>query len=199
MGVGRVSRMQISMFHSIRTMEAHCAHVLQQVNIYGQSMGWSYVCPPLIIFFGYGNMVFSVLGRQNWWQGRKLSLHVGKVSLSSVCGFSLLHVGDLRSPDIETCKSKLTMTIDQAPHKDIGFLLQSTTCTIHHFTFFTFWDIEDIHHISSTYASSQVTTITTSSGCYCHLSMISTRLQELTTRTHSMSQRGSLRLRICLL
>jgi hypothetical protein len=56
-----------------------------------------------------------------------------------------------------------------------------------------------LHHISSTYTSSQVTTITTSSGCYCHLSRISTRLQELTTPTHCMSQRGSLRLRICLL
>ena len=120
---------------------------------------------------------------------------------SLVCVVSLSFMwktSGVQTLDVETCRSKLTMTIDQARHKDIGFRLQSTTCTIHHFTFFTFRDIEDKHHISSTYASSQVTTITTSSGCYWHLPRISTPLQELTTPTRSMSQRGSLSLRLCL-
>jgi len=190
----------LSVFHSIRTKELHQRLSMDSsVQVVGVVVC---VSSRFTTFFGYGEfLVFIGLGRQHWWQGRKLSWHVGKISLSSVSGFSFLQweTSGVRTLDIQTCKSKLTMTIDRARHEDIGFRWQYSTCTIHHFTLFTFWDIEDIHHISSTYASSQVTTITTSSGCYFHLPRISATLQELTTPTHSMSQRGSLRLRLCLL
>ena len=133
---------------------------------------------------------------QRWWQGRGCHYMLENYhSLLCVVSLSCMwETSGVRTLDIETCKSKLTMTIDQDRHKDIGFRLQSTTCTIHHFTFFTFWDIEDIRHISSTYASSQVTTITTSSGCYLKRLVKPQTLSVVWSEPHRMSDSSCIRL-----